>query len=111
MQIFIAAECEIPKLDVVFVLDISISINNEQNFAVMKDFVKNTADLVNINLNDSLAAVVLFGGNAWIRFSLSEYTDKNSFQEAVDDIKYEEVKQVGTNTPDALNLLRIAAWP
>ena len=43
----------------VFVLDTSISINNEQNFAVMKDFVKNTADLININLNDSLAAVII----------------------------------------------------
>ena len=91
-----------------FVLDTSISINNEQNFAVMKDFVKNTADLININANDSLAAVVLFAGNASIRFSLTEYTNKNSFQTAVDDIKYEEVKQVGTNTPDALNLLRLA---
>ena len=103
-----AAKCVIPKLDVVFVLDTSISINNEQNFAVMKDFVKNTADLININVNDSLAAVILFAGNAWIRFSLTEYTEKDNFQKAVDDIKYEEVKQVGTNTPDALNLLRIA---
>ena len=102
------AKCEIPKLDVVFVLDTSISINNEQNFAVMKDFVKNTADLININVNDSLAAVILFAGNAWISFSVTEYTEKDDFQKAVDDIKYEEVKQVGTNTPDALNLLRIA---
>ena len=105
---FITAECAIPKLDVVFVLDVSISIKNEQNFGVMKDFVKNTADLVNINLNNSLAAVVLFGGNAWIRFSLTEYTGKDNFQKAVDDIKYEDIKQIGTNTPDALNLLRIA---
>ena len=74
----------------------------------MKDFVKNTADLININLNDSLAAVILFAGNAWIRFSLNEYTEKDNFQKAIDNIKYEEVKQVGTNTPDALNLLRIA---
>ena len=74
----------------------------------MKDFVKNTADLININVNDSLAAVVLFAGNAWIRFPLTEYTDKDIFQKAIDDIRYEEVKQVGTNTPDALNLLQIA---
>ena len=92
----------------VFVLDVSLSIKNERNFEVMKDFVKNTADLININLNESLAAVVLFGGNAWIRFSLTQYTDKNSFQKAVDDIEYKKVRQIGTNTPDALNLLRIA---
>ena len=91
-----------------FVLDVSISIKNEENFAVMKDFVKNTVDLMDINLNDSLAGVVLFGSNAWIQFSLTQYTDKNSFQKAVDDIKYKKVKQIGTNTPDVLNLLRIA---
>ena len=92
----------------VFVLGVSLSIKNDQNFEVMKDFVKNTADLINIDLNDSLAAVVLFGGNAWIRFSLTEYIDKNSFQKAVDDIEYKKVRQIGTNTPEALNLLRIA---
>ena len=74
----------------------------------MKNFVKNTADLMDINLNDSLAAVVLFGSDAWIRAPLAKYTDKNSFQKAVDEIEYEEVKQIGTNTPDVLNLLRIA---
>jgi len=92
----------------VFVLDISKSIKNEQNFGVMKDFVKNTTDVMNINLNESLAAVVLFAANAWIKFSLTEHIDKNSFQQAVDDIKYDEVKQIGTNTPGALDLLRIA---
>jgi len=91
----------------VFVLETSKSIKNE-NFEVMKDFVKNTTDTININLNNSLAAVVLFAGNAWIRFSLTEHTNKNDFQQAVDDIKYDEVKQTGTNMPSALNLLRIA---
>ena len=74
----------------------------------MQGFVKSTADLININLNNSLAAVVLFGGNAWIRFSLTRYTNIHNFQEAVDDIKYREVRQGGTNTPDVLDLLRIA---
>ena len=106
--IFIPVGCTVPKLDVVFVLDVSKSIKNEQNFALMKEFVKNITDLININLNDSLAGVVLFGRNASIRFSLTEYPDKNSFQEAVDDIKYKKVRQRSTNTPDVLNLLRIA---
>ena len=105
---FIAAECTVPKLDVIFVLDVSKSIKNKHNFALMKNFVKNIADLININLNDSLAGVVLFGSNVWIQFSLTQYTDKNSFQKAVDDIKYKKVKQIGTNTPDVLNLLQIA---
>ena len=101
-------KCTIPKLDVVFVLDTSISVKTEQNFGIMRNFVKNTAEAININLNDSLAAVVLFGDIAWIRFPLTEYTDMNSFRKAVDSIQFEEVKRIGTNTPDALNLLRIA---
>ena len=94
-----------PKLDVVFVLDTSVSVKTEENFGMMRDFLKNTADIISISLNDSLAAVVLFADNAWIKFSLTKYTDLNSFRSAVNDIKYEEVKQSGTNTPDALNLL------
>ena len=74
----------------------------------MKDFVKNTVDLMTINLKNSLAAVVLFGGKAWIQFSLTEHTNKNSFQNAMDSLKYKALKQAGTNTLDALNLLRIA---
>ena len=101
-------KCTIPKLDVVFVLDTSISVKNEKNFGVMRSFVKSTAEAININLNDSLAAVVLFADRAWIRFTLTEYTDINSFRKAVDDIKFEDVVQIGTNTPDALKLLRIA---
>ena len=97
-----------PKLDVVFALDTSVSVKTEENFGTMRDFLKNTADIMNISLNDSLAAVVLFANSAWIRFPLTEYTDLNSFRNAVNDIKYEAVKQSGTNTPDALNLLRIA---
>ena len=91
-----------------FALDTSISIKNEQNFETMKDFVKNTADLININANDSWASMILFSDNPSIRFPLTEYTNLKSFRNAVDYIKYEEVKQAGTNTPDALNLLRNA---
>ena len=101
-------KCLIPKLDVVFVLDTSASIKTEQNFGIMTDFVKNTAEVINININKSLAAVILFAEHASIRFSLAEYTDINNFQEAVESIQFKKVRQRGTNTPDALKLLRIA---
>ena len=105
---FVTERCTIPKLDVVFVLDVSISIETDENFELMKSFIKDTAHLINININATLAALVLFGGNAWIRFPLTEHTNESNFQKAVDDIKYDEVKQIGTNTPSVLNLLRIA---
>ena len=80
-------ECTIPKLDVVFVLDTFKSIKDEQNFGTMKDFIKNTADLININVNDTWASVMLFSDKASIRFPLTEYTDLEGFRNAVEDMK------------------------
>ena len=105
---FVAVKCIVPKLDAVFALDVSVSIKNEKNFKTMKDFIKNTANLINLNVNSSLAAVVLFADYAWIRFPLNTYTNISSFHKAIDDMKYDEVKRIGTNTPDVLTLLRIA---
>ena len=97
-----------PKMDIIFVLDTSISIGSEKNFTVMKNFVKNTAGLVEISLNNSLVAVMLFATNASIQFSLTEHTNIDSFQKAVDSIKYKDVKKKYTNTPAVLNLLQTA---
>ena len=55
----------------------------------MKDFIKNTADLININVNDTWASVMLFSDKASIRFPLMEYTDLQGFRNAVEDIKYD----------------------
>ena len=95
-----------PKMDIIYVLDISKSIGNEKRFEIMKDFVKNTTDLVNISPIDNLAAVVLFAANASINISLSEYTDKNSFKNAVDRIKYGKYRY--TDIPGVLKLLQDA---
>ena len=100
------------NLDIVFVLDVSISIEDEENFQLMKDFIMNSTNLVTVGLNDSLAAVILFARHAWINFTLTEYTDKTSFLNAVNQIRYNEISKydhTGTNTPEALDLLRTAA--
>ena len=72
----------------------------------MKDFVKNTTDLVNFGLKDSLAAVVLFSDIPSVNISLTKYTDKYHFKEAVDKINYEGDR--GTDVPGALKLLQDA---
>ena len=96
-----------PKMDIIFVLDTSKSIGNK-GFEVMKNFVKNTASLVKVNLSNSLIAVILFAENALIRFSLTKHTNIDSFQQAVDSIKYEDEQSSYTNTPAVLNLLQTA---
>ena len=98
-------------MDGVFVLDASISINNDANFDLMKDFVTGTFPLVNIADNCSHASVIVFAADAWIWFDLNEYTDVASLTNAVNEIVYSEISQVkrtGTNTPDALDIMRIA---
>ena len=98
-------------MDGVFVLDISISIKNDDKFDLMKNFVTSTFSIVNVSAECSHAAVILFARNATIRFNLNEYTDVTSLTNAVNEIVYSEIdKEVctGTNTPAALDLLRIA---
>ena len=92
-------------------LDISISIKNDDNFNLMKDFVTSIFPVLNISAECSHAAVILFARNATIRFDLNEYTDVNSLTNAVNEIVYSEIDEevrTGTNTPSALDLLRIA---
>ena len=103
--------CTIPCMDAVFVLDISISVKNDDNFNLMKNFVKNSSHLMNISAECSRAAVILFARNATIKFDLNEYTDVTSLTNAVNEIVYSEIDEetrTGTNTPSALDLLRIA---
>ena len=92
-------------------LDISISIKNDNNFNLIKNFVTSTFPVVNISAECSHAAVILFARDATIRFDLNEYTDVTSLTNAVNEIVYSEIDEqtrTGTNTPSALDLLRIA---
>ena len=98
-------------MDGVFVLDASISIKNDANFNLMKDFVTGTFPLVNIADECSHASVIVFAADAWIWFDLNEYTDLANLTDAVNEIVYSELseeKRTGTNTPDALDVMRIA---
>ena len=92
-------------------LDISISIKDDNNFNLIKKFVTNTFPAVNISAECSHAAVILFARDATIRFDLNEYTDVTSLTNAVNGIVYSEIDEqtrTGTNTSSALDLLRIA---
>ena len=98
-------------MDAVFVLDISINTKDDDNFNLTKNFVKSTSYLMNISAECSHAAVILFARNATIRFDLNEYTDETNLTNAVNEIVYSKIDKqtrTGTNTPSALDLLRIA---
>ena len=96
-------------MDIVFVLDVSLSIENEEN---LQNFVTSLIGFLNISPTCSRAAVILFARDAWINFTLSDHTDVANLRNAIDQIRYNEISRYNhtrTNTPAALNLLRTAA--
>ena len=116
--IFLLTGCE-KKLDIVFVLDVSRSIAGrpsslklgDLNFRKVTTFVNNFIRNIRIGPDDSLVGVILFARYAVVNFSVSTYTNKSELEDAIDNLVYSEItnpSHVGTNTPDALNLLRTA---
>ena len=104
-----------PRVDIVFVLDISKSIGQgnqhtaELNFDRMKNFVLNMIDALSIGPEHGMVGVVEFARWAEIRFSVSEYTEKSDLQIAIRNLEYgniNDLRHETTNTPDALKLLR-----
>ena len=98
-------------MDAVFVLDVLISIQTEENFQLMKDFVTSTLFSLSISAECSHAAVILFASDAWIRFDLNEHAYLDSVTDAVNIITYFGITKercTGTNTPAALDLLQTA---
>ena len=115
LLILLFTECQ-PRVDIVFVLDISISIGQgnqstaDLNFDRMKNFILNVVDALRIGPNDGMVGVVEFARWAEIRFSVSEYTNKSDLQTAIRNLQYgniSDLRHETTNTPDALKLLRI----
>ena len=79
----------------------------------MKDFVAETFSFVNISANCSRAALILFASDAFISFNLNEYITEGGLRNALDQIQLSDFNRrsvrTGTNTPAALDLLRVAA--
>ena len=93
-------------MDGVFVLDVSDSLK-EIHFNVMMEFVMGLVNEVNISAECSHAAVILFKADVEIKFDVNKYTDRVSLIQAIKDIGYDAVHGKGTNTPEALRVLRI----
>ena len=94
-------------MDGVFVLDVSNSIDRNE-FDEMINFVVDIFRLVNISAECSHAAVILFKANVVIRFDLNEYTNQDDLIRAIESIDRGSVRGGGTNTPEAVRVLRIA---
>ena len=100
--------CDVGKVACVFVLDVSVSIENDTNFGLIRDFVTQAASFMSIGVNETLFSVLLFARHAWINFTIPSYTNRADLINALNDISYFDVSELnhtGTNIPEALDLL------
>ena len=95
-------ECNDALVDMVFVVDASTSVT-ENNFLVMKDFIKDFLFNANIDDGNVRVGIIIYSTEDYLQFHLNEYQDKLALFTAIDDIPY---RYGSTNTADALNTMR-----
>jgi len=106
MYIFTGCELDV---DLVFVLDVSLSIGNNERFKTVTDFASSVVTLLNVGRGHSLVGVILFARHANVLFHIREHLTHDELVMAIQDIIYDEIpllNRTGTNIPEALDLLR-----
>jgi len=88
-------------LDLVFVLDSSISIRRNR-FELIRDLTKQISAELNISIDDSLVGVILISSKSTLHFSLNDHTNNSALRKALDEVPYLRSR---TNTAAALRLL------
>ncbi|KAK3599021.1 hypothetical protein CHS0354_012500 [Potamilus streckersoni] len=93
-----APECNLAKVDLVFVLDASTSVTQE-NFVKMLDFVKSFLAGADVDNGNIRVGALIYSTEVNIQFHLNEYSDKDSLFKAIENIPY---LYGSTNTADGL---------
>ena len=97
--------CTIGGIDLVFVLDTSGSIGTA-GFQMIREFTEQISMLLDIGKRRSLVGVILFSDNAIVHFSVTLHNTASTLLPALNPgLPY---SGGGTNTQDALTLLRTA---
>ena len=104
MPLFITVDL-IDNTDITFVIDSSGSVS-VSNYQLIRQFIKDFVLEMNIGVNNSRVAVIIFDDSATLYFNLNQYTDKTSLTSAIHRIPYHGG---GTDIPAALDRLRISA--
>ena len=95
----------IDNTDITFVIDASGSIE-DTNYQYIRQFIEDFVLDMNIGVNNSRVAVIIFNDMAYLHFNLTQYTDRNSLILAIRSLPYYEG---GTDIPEALDTLRNSA--
>ena len=89
-------------MDLVFVLDSSTGIT-EQNFRVMKDFIKDFLSNANIDDGNVRVGVISYSTQDYLQFHLKDHQDKRALFNAIDAMPYRRGR---INMADAFNTMR-----
>lgn len=102
MLSFIITACKEGKADIMFVLDESSSVDQE-NFETMKTFVQNVVSDLPIGSDSVNVGLLKYGFGVHEEFDLNKYQDPTSLKNAINEVDY-----VGgiTNTHKALDYIR-----
>ena len=108
---FVVACTVVGRTDCVFVLDNSISIEDDINFGLIRSLVTRVIGLVDVGEDDTeaLFSVIRFARHASISFPISQHTNRADLINAVNQLSYfnlSRLNRTGTNIPEALDLLR-----
>lgn len=95
-------KCDVPKADIVFVLDGSGSIG-AGNFQTMLKFVEDVVEAFDVKADGVRIGVIQYSSNSRTEFSLGEITDKITVKTNVQRINY---LKGSTNTASALDRMR-----
>jgi len=102
--VIISLAGETGSVDLVFVLDTSGSIGND-DFQFVREFVANVSMALSISSTRSQVAVILYSSNAQIHFNLTMHRNITALNDGIESIPY---LGGGTNTAGALNLLQLS---
>ena len=93
-----------------FVIDDSGSIKdtNPNGFDIIKEFVVDVSERLDIDLQKSLVGVILFSNTANVMFGVTRHTDKRNLLTAILNLPY---RGGTTDTGAALNILCTAGQP
>lgn len=80
-------DCNGSKFDLVFILDSSGSVG-EDNFKVMKSFMKSIVQNLDIGPDGTKIGLITFSRYPVIRLHLDDYTDKDALMKAIDAVPY-----------------------
>ena len=93
--------CHPTPADIVFILDSSLSMQ-EQQFRQQLQFVSNFTDHVHVGPHDLQISVIKFSTEAWVEFYLNDHPDNETLKDAIQKIKF---KAGATLTDKGLNLV------